>query len=465
MSLNPGAGTSPVEKEPGILALILRCIGYSILGLLTAFLTLAGFGGVGPFFLLLGIAYLGWVVFAMLHYRYVRQEEIHFLLQAVTVAGQPLSPALGAFLQGRRYSCLGRARTPLLYALVVVYILMVVSVGVLWSLDPDHDNGLMVILGFLSLAVFFLHGVYLLANQRVKFDQKIERLKSDLEAGVSLSDSLKNHPGVLSREAQLAVSLGEPTGNLGLCLEKIPTWNQDYFWIDTMPRLAYAFAVVLFTLAISIFQTIFIVPKFQKIYSEFQAKMPLPSEWFFRTARLIGEFWFLLIPLAGMAFSLMLLPVFFTRVRWSFPLVGRLYRIHVQGNFLRMLGVSMLTQEVLPKALGFLRGSGYFPRPGVAQIDDFNSRLEKGEPLPASLYQAGLIPSHMVPLVESSQKVGNLPWALSEAGSQRSRLAYLITQRLTFTVFPVILLLLGLLVGFIAIAMFLPLVELIVWLT
>lgn len=463
MSTSPGSNRNP--EEVIIFRLILKYFGYSILAVLTALLGLIGFGGAGAFFLILSIAFLAWVVFTMLHYRYIRQEEVHFFLQAVTKAGQPFAPALEAFLLGRKYSCLGRAKTLVFYCLLFVYSLMAISILILMVFDTEQGSPFLVLLGVASLATVLLHGAYLLANQRVKFDQKVEGLKLDLESGATLSAALKNHPGVVSREAQLAVALGEPTGNLGLCLEKIPTWNQDYFWIDTMPRLAYAFAVVLFTICITIFQTVFIVPKFQKIYSEFQAKMPQPSEWLFRAANFIGGFWFLIIPLFGLLFCLLLLPVFFTRVRWSFPLVGNLYRIHVQGNFLRMLGVSMLTQEVLPKVLGFLKGSGYFPKPGVAQIDDFSSRLEKGEPLPASLRQSGLIPAHMVALVESSQKVGNLPWALSEAGNQRHRLAYLVTQRLTFTVFPVVLLLLGLLVGFIAVAMFLPLVELIVWLT
>jgi type IV pilus assembly protein PilC len=324
---------------------------------------------------------------------------------------------------------------------------------------------LLPITGLLALIVILFHGVSFLVTQKVQFNKRLGKVLEKIKSGETLEISLKANPGVVSPEVLLAISLGEPTGKLGLCLEKTPSWNQDFFWIHTLPRLAYAMAIILFTICISTFQTVFIVPKFQKIFQEFQAKMPVPSEWFFRFSNLLARFWFLLIPAVLFLIGLILLPILTPRVRWWFPLVGRIYRVHVQGNFLSMLGISMLTQEVMPWVLGFLKGSSYFPKPAMRQIDDLASRMEKGESFSASMRESGWVPSHMVPLMESAQRVGNLPWALSEAGTQRNRLAFVSSQRLTFTLFPILLLILGLVVGFIAVAMFLPLVELIVMLT
>jgi type II secretory pathway component PulF len=58
--------------------------------------------------------------------------------------------------------------------------------------------------------------------------------------------------------------------------------------------------------------------------------------------------------------------------------------------------------------------------------------------------------------------VNNLPWALEEIGNQRLRLASLFAQRFSLVVFPLLMLLLGVMVGFIAIAMFMPLIKMMV---
>ncbi|MFZ9823731.1 MAG: type II secretion system F family protein [Gemmataceae bacterium] len=440
-----------------------RCLAYVLIPLFLITSLCLGFGGAGIYFILLSIAYIAWVIFAMLHYRHIRQEEIHFLLLAITNTGCSLVTGLEAFLAGQTYSFLGKNRKFINVVLGSCYFFLCASF--LFFIASGEANHLLPITGLLALIVILFHGVSFLVTQKVQFNKRLGKVLEKIKSGETLEISLKANPGVVSPEVLLAISLGEPTGKLGLCLEKTPSWNQDFFWIHTLPRLAYAMAIILFTICISTFQTVFIVPKFQKIFQEFQAKMPEPSEWFFRFSNLLARFWFLLIPAVLFLIGLILLPILTPRVRWWFPLVGRIYRVHVQGNFLSMLGISMLTQEVMPWVLGFLKGSSYFPKPAMRQIDDLASRMEKGESFSASMRESGWVPSHMVPLMESAQRVGNLPWALSEAGTQRNRLAFVSSQRLTFTLFPILLLILGLVVGFIAVAMFLPLVELIVMLT
>ena len=440
-----------------------RCLAYVLIPLFLITSLCLGFGGAGIYFILLSIAYIAWVIFAMLHYRHIRQEEIHFLLLAITNTGCSLVTGLEAFLAGQTYSFLGKNRKFINVVLGSCYFFLCASF--LFFIASGEANHLLPITGLLALIVILFHGVSFLVTQKVQFNKRLGKVLEKIKSGETLEISLKANPGVVSPEVLLAISLGEPTGKLGLCLEKTPSWNQDFFWIHTLPRLAYAMAIILFTICISTFQTVLIVPKFQKIFQEFQAKMPVPSEWFFRFSNLLARFWFLLIPAVLFLIGLILLPILTPRVRWWFPLVGRIYRVHVQGNFLSMLGISMLTQEVMPWVLGFLKGSSYFPKPAMRQIDDLASRMEKGESFSASMRESGWVPSHMVPLMESAQRVGNLPWALSEAGTQRNRLAFVSSQRLTFTLFPILLLILGLVVGFIAVAMFLPLVELIVMLT
>jgi type II secretory pathway component PulF len=148
--------------------------------------------------------------------------------------------------------------------------------------------------------------------------------------------------------------------------------------------------------------------------------------------------------------------------RWYFPIVGSIYRVHLQGSFLKMMGITLQGQVVVSKALTFLEESKCFSGPSQKQLVKLNSSIKLGHSLEDSLDASGWLPKSMKPLVQSAQKVNNLPWALEEIGNQRLRLASLFAQRFSLVVFPLLMLLLGVMVGFIAIAMFMPLIKMMV---
>ena len=96
------------------------------------------------------------------------------------------------------------------------------------------------------------------------------------------------------------------------------------------------------------------------------------------------------------------------------------------------------------------------------QLIKLNLSIKLGSSLEESLCSSGWLPKSIKPFIQSAQKVNNLPWALTEIGNQRLRLASLFAQRFSLVVFPLLMLLLGAMIGFIAIAMFMPLIKMLV---
>ena len=82
-----------------------------------------------------------------------------------------------------------------------------------------------------------------------------------------------------------------------------------------------------------------------------------------------------------------------------------------------------------------------------------------GEHLPDSLRRSGLLPRHMLPLVQAAERAQNLPWALTELGDFLADGAVGRMRRLSQLLFPVSVVAIGLLVGFTALAIFSPVVE------
>jgi len=222
-----------------------------------------------------------------------------------------------------------------------------------------------------------------------------------------------------------------------------------------------------------VFFMIFIAPRYQRIYQDFKLPLPWVTQFLFDVFKWVSTFgyqndwvtslsglvWFFLFLLV---IFLVLLPFFNSSVRWYTPLVGRIYRIHMQGNFLKMLGTTLRNQAIISQALSSLEECGCFSGPAQSQLRKLNSAVKLGNSLEDSLFESGWMPASMKAFIESSQKINNLPWALSEIGNQRLRLASLLSQSFSLVVFPLAVFAMGAIVGFIAVGMFMPLINMIV---
>ena len=327
-----------------------------------------------------------------------------------------------------------------------------------------------VIIAFL----FAMNPAYYLIYYRFwRFDRRVAGVVALLQQGVPLTKALREYPGLVSQEVFIALSLGESSGNFSACLSMVGRWHKDLFWLIVLPRMAYLFFMVIASLNVAVFFMVFIAPKYERIFKDFDYSLPwvtalllkafnwLPT--FGHRNDIIADaapiFWILIVVLIPF---IAVMPFWSMTARWYFPVVGSIYRIHLQGNFLKMLGITLRGQVVISKALTFLEESNCFSGPSQKQLVKLNSSIQLGQPLEDCLYSSGWLPKSMKPFIQSSQKLNNLPWALAEVGNQRLRLASLFAQRFSLVVFPLLMLLLGVLIGFIAIAMFMPLIKMLV---
>lgn len=388
------------------------------------------------YYAMMYFAFSTWAMVSFFYYRHVRQEEFHNLLLSTFEADKPIVPMLNAYIADR----------------------------------PKGYVREFIIICFLS---FMNPAYYLIYYKFWRFDKRVAGLIELLQQGFSLTKALRQYPDLVSQEVFLALSLGEVTGNFSSCLSIIGRWQKDLFWLTVLPRMAYLFFMVISTLNVAVFFMVFIAPKFERIFKDFDFSLPwatlllfkffnwLPT--FGQKGNVIADFapgvWIALVVLVPVIVAL---PFWNMTARWYFPIVGSIYRVHLQGSFLKMMGITLQGQVVVSKALTFLEESKCFSGPSQKQLVKLNSSIKLGHSLEDSLDASGWLPKSMKPLVQSAQKVNNLPWALEEIGNQRLRLASLFAQRFSLVVFPLLMLLLGVMVGFIAIAMFMPLIKMMV---
>jgi type II secretory pathway component PulF len=357
-----------------------------------------------------------------LQYRRGRQAELQQLLTTAAEAGAPLAPALRAYLRDRPR---GPARE-------------------MWVA---------------GLLFFVVPGYYWIWHRRNNFDQKVARVIGWLEQGFSLHDSLEAVPGVVPGELLLTVKIGESTGQLARCLRSTATERLMGVWLEIMPRLLYPVAMLVFISLVTGFWMIFLLPKMEKIYHDFGRPLPQATKLIAGFGAAISRYlvlvllaFFGLIQLATLNWS--------AAFRWNAPLLGRLYRMHVQSRVLRMLGVLLAAGKTIPDSLALLAKSPAFSPHAQRRLDAARQSVEQGRPLALSLQEAQLLQPAMAPLVQAAERAHHLPWALAELGeSLLSRLMRLL-RRGTMVLFPASVLLIGAFVAFVVLGMFMPVINL-----
>lgn len=363
-----------------------------------------------------------WQIFAYAHYRFCRQEEFLFVLKTAADSQAPIESVLKAYLR-----------------------------------DRPHDEVYRFWLS--TLLTFVFPGYYWVHKQR-SYDSRLSKLAAMMQSGASLNQALLYTPGVVSRETALAVTVGQFSGNLALALSRLPDRRFALQWLQLLPRLVYPLIVVLVMLAAVSFIVIFIIPKFERIFLDFKMKLPYESELLIAVSRWWSKYWYvpafagfaLIISINGLILS--------SQVRWYFPVVGSLYRLYARGQFLQMLGLMLESGKPLPEILGCILASGLLPSAVAGRTHRLMRLLQQGEPLPESLVRVGLATEAQRALIVSAEKAQNLPWALQSLGDSSVRRAAQITQRLSAVIFPLLVLLCSICVGFIAVAVFSPLVAL-----
>jgi len=198
-----------------------------------------------------------------------------------------------------------------------------------------------------------------------------------------------------------------------------------------------------------------------RIFLEFD--MELPD----LTIRLIGlgdwladDGW--IVYLAFFAFGLLVvLLILSSTLRWYCPVVGRFYRRSIQSRVLHLLAAVLEAGKTVPQAFELLAKTEYFSGVVRDRLEHVGLRVEQGEPLADSMRRGQLLSPAMVPLVRAAETVRNLPWVLRELGDTLNNNLIRRIRRISVTLAPLILIVIGGLVGFMVVGMFLPLIEMI----
>jgi type IV pilus assembly protein PilC len=303
------------------------------------------------------------------------------------------------------------------------------------------------------------------ANERSdELGLRATRLAEAIEAGMSLPAALVHSGTRLPLDALLAVRVGYETGTLSESLRRIARVDSDLDLLvrSVYEKLMYLLWIWLVMFGLLTFIMLKIVPVFEKMFREFELELPSATQWLVHFSMIFAQYWFLGAPVfvgllviacMGALYYVDLLPrgaplVHWFSRRWDGALIMRVLAMAV-GNSWPMNKTVWLLSRIYPT--GPVRG----------RLVTAGNQIDNGSSWSDSLLKVGLLRNPDWSVLQAANRVGNLEWALDEmADSSLRRLVYM--MRLAVNVaFPVTLFFFGLVVGYVVVSLFVPLVSLI----
>jgi len=302
---------------------------------------------------------------------------------------------------------------------------------------------------------------------RSRFRTRIRHLADRLRDGVSLADALEDSPGLLPRSTVVSVRVGHEAGCLAVALERAAVMqSRSLQQTGTVSEIStffiYAAAVLCVTISICMFQMVFIVPKLRRIFSGFDVELPEVTKALINTSDALVSHLLLAAPLVSLPCLLLLvfgLSWFWGLDNMRLPWVTRLWpRLHAAGIF-RSLSLALAGNRTLEHALAIQIEAAHWPEVAI-RLERVRDAVLAGHCGWTALRQERLINSREQAVLECSERLNNLPWALelmADASQRRLHRRVLYSYQ---AVRPMVIGALGLLVGFFCIGFFYPLVTL-----
>ncbi|MFP4182034.1 MAG: type II secretion system F family protein [Thiohalospira sp.] len=296
----------------------------------------------------------------------------------------------------------------------------------------------------------------------------IEDLKADIEGGSPLSTALERHPAHFDPLFCNLVAVGEQTGRLDELLNRIADTRERLEAIKSKVRkaLAYPTVVLVVALAITALMLVVVVPAFQGLFAGFDAELPAITRWViglseFAQAR--GPLILLLLILggAGAAWGYRRSPTLQRRAAgWllRLPLLGNIVRKAAIGRFARTQAT--LFSAGVPLVEGMDSVAGAMGNPVYADaITRIRDRVATGQSLQQALAASGLFPNMVVQMVAIGEETGSLDTMLAKVADFYEAEVNDAVDTLSSLMEPIVMVVLGGLIGGLVVAMYLPVFQ------
>jgi type IV pilus assembly protein PilC len=293
-------------------------------------------------------------------------------------------------------------------------------------------------------------------------------IKTEVETGSSLKQAFEKHPLYFDALFCNLVGAGEAAGILDSLLDRLATYKEKILAIKSKIKSAlfYPIAIIVVAFVITAVIMIFVIPAFKQVFASFGADLPAPT----LLVKAISDFfvanWFFIFAGIGGAVYAFLwtwkrslkMQIFMDRVMLRLPVFGDLVRKSAIARWTRTLSTMFAAGVPLVEALDSVAGAAGNYEYYVA-TKKIQGEVATGSSLTSSMQGTEVFPNMVIQMVSIGEEAGSLDSMLSKVADFYEQEVDDAVEALSSLMEPMIMVVLGTLIGGLVIAMYLPIFK------
>ncbi|MCP4432032.1 MAG: type II secretion system F family protein [Gammaproteobacteria bacterium] len=293
-------------------------------------------------------------------------------------------------------------------------------------------------------------------------------IKSEVEGGVPLAEALSKQPLYFDALFVNLVNAGEQSGALETMLDKLATYKEktEALKAKVKKALFYPIAVIVVAFIVTTILLIFVVPQFKDLFQGFGADLPALTQSVIDLSEFMQEWWYVIIAVvAGSIYGLIRIKKTSPKMQESFdrlalkaPVVGDIATKSAIARFARTLETMSAAGVPLVEAMDSVAGATgniIYYRASLKIRDE----VSQGTQLQTSMRNTGLFPNMAIQMVSIGEEAGSLDDMLAKVADFYEAEVDNAVDALTSLLEPIIMSVLGVLIGGLIVAMYLPIFK------
>ena len=289
-----------------------------------------------------------------------------------------------------------------------------------------------------------------------------------MESGATLSEAFNKHPKCFDRLYVNMVKAGEAGGALEVIMQRLADFKERAQSLKRRITGAMVYPIAVITVAVGIltFIMVYIIPKFEKIFKDFDMTLPWLTQELMEVSHWFANYWYVL-PLFPLGWWLFVKLVRLNRignyiVDWIYlkiPVVGTIIEKTIVARTTRTLGTLVSSGVPILEALAIVRETTTNAVFEYMYLRVYES-IREGETIAQPLRESRLVDDMVVNMVDVGEETGELDRMLGKIADVYDEEVNVLVESLISLLEPLMIVVLGLIVGTIVVALFLPMIKL-----
>ncbi len=299
------------------------------------------------------------------------------------------------------------------------------------------------------------------------FGEIITKVKTDIETGANLSDALRRHPKTFDSLYCNLVEAGEAGGILDTILSRLANYIEKALALKKKVKAAMVYPGAIISVAFTVvaFLMIFVIPTFASMFERGGAELPGPTAIVMHVSNFFRNQWYYIIG-GPILFFFLFKRVYATergnieidRVALKLPVFGMLIKKVSTAKFSRTLGTLIASGVPLIEGMDICARTAGNKIIEIAILNTIEA-IKEGETIAAPLAREGVFPAMVIQMIDVGESAGALDAMLAKIADFYDEEVDTAVDGLTALLEPMLMVFLGVLVGFIVVAMYLPIFK------